>query len=65
MIGTLRHPVYGDVSLINTPLATGEAGSRGPWRHQPVLGENNEEVIGDLLGHADELASLRAEGVLR
>jgi alkylation response protein AidB-like acyl-CoA dehydrogenase len=54
--------VYGDVPLINTPLATGEADSRGPWRHQPVLGENNEEVIGDLLGSAGELASLRAEG---
>lgn len=65
MIGTLSHPVYGDVPLINTPLATGEAGSRGPWRHQPVLGESNEEVIGDILGHAGELAALRAEGVLR
>ena len=65
MIGTLRHPVYGEVPLINTPLATGEADSRGPWRHQPVLGENTEEVIGDLLGHASELPSLRKEGVLR
>jgi CoA:oxalate CoA-transferase len=65
MIGTLRHPVYGDVPLINTPLATGEADSRGPWRSQPVLGENNGEVIGDLLGRAAEIASLRAEGVVR
>jgi crotonobetainyl-CoA:carnitine CoA-transferase CaiB-like acyl-CoA transferase len=65
MISTLHHSVYGDVPLINSPLATGDIDSRMPWRHQPVLGEHNEAVIGDLLGHAGELASLRAEGVLR
>ena len=64
MIGTHHHAVYGDVPLIHTPLATGGDVSRAPWRRQPVLGENNEEVIGDLLGHAAELDSLREQGVI-
>lgn len=65
MLGTVRHPVYGDVPLINTPLAVGDNRSRGPWRNQPTLGENNEEVIGKLLGHEETtIAGLRAEGVI-
>jgi crotonobetainyl-CoA:carnitine CoA-transferase CaiB-like acyl-CoA transferase len=65
MIGTLRHPAYGDVPLINTPLAIGDGDSREPWRNQPLLGESNDEVIGSLLGHAAELGALRAEGIVR
>ena len=64
MIGTVRHPVYGDVPLINTPLSTGDGTSRGPWRLQPTLGEHNEEVIGTLLGQEDDIASLRADRVI-
>lgn len=65
MVGTIAHPVYGAVPLINSPLATDARDPRGPWRRQPVLGENNEDVIGDLLGHRAELVSLRADGVIR
>lgn len=64
MIATQPHPVYGDVPLINTPLAQGAGTARSPWRHQPVLGEHNRDILGDLLGHADELDSLRAHGVI-
>ncbi|OGA77322.1 MAG: hypothetical protein A3G81_09410 [Betaproteobacteria bacterium RIFCSPLOWO2_12_FULL_65_14] len=65
MLGRIRHATYGEVPLINTPLATGTADGRSPRRHQPPLGENNDEVIGELLGRRDEFASLRAEGVIR
>jgi CoA:oxalate CoA-transferase len=65
MIGTQHHAVYGDVPLINTPLAIGDEASRAPWRRQPLLGEHNAEVIGDLLGHAAELDALREQGVIR
>lgn len=65
MIATQHHPVYGDVPLINTPLAMADQGVRGPWRRQPVLGEHNAEIIGVLLGHAGELESLREQGVIR
>ena len=65
MIATQHHPVYGDVPLINTPLAIADAEAREPWRGQPLLGEHNREVIGDLLGHAGELDALREQGVIR
>jgi CoA:oxalate CoA-transferase len=65
MTGTMTHPVYGDVPLINTPLAIAEQVNRGPRIQQPVLGQHNAEVIGELLGYGDELTSLRAEGVIR
>jgi crotonobetainyl-CoA:carnitine CoA-transferase CaiB-like acyl-CoA transferase len=62
MVAPADHPRYGRVPLINSPLAMGR--SRGPRRPQPTLGEHNEEVIGDLLGRAGQLAELRAEGVV-
>ena len=64
MVGEVMHPQYGIVPLIRTPLATGSTRT-GPWRLQPGLGEHSDEVIGGLLGRADELASLRSEGVVR
>jgi CoA:oxalate CoA-transferase len=64
MVGEVLHPEYGKVPLIDTPLATG-AKRTGPWRLQPGLGEHSDEVIGGLLGRADELASLRNERVVR
>ena len=64
MVGNVAHPIYGNVPLINTPLATGAA-DRAPWRLQPTLGEHGDEVVGTLLGRHEELGSLRAAGVLR
>jgi len=65
MIGTYTHPAYGAVPLIHSPLASGEPDLRTPWRAQPELGRHNEEIIGALLGHGDELAALREQGVVR
>ena len=64
MIGDVQHPTFGQVPLINTAMATGRD-ERGPWRLQPVLGEGNDELIGDLAGRAGELAALREQGVIR
>ncbi|GIK86724.1 MAG: CoA transferase [Betaproteobacteria bacterium] len=64
LIGTVRHPAYGEVPLIHTPLATGAPAGRAPRRLQPTLGEHNREIIGDLLGYGAELDALRAEGVI-
>ena len=63
MVADVAHPVYGVVPLINTPLATGDA-DRAPWRLQPTLGQDGDEIVGGLLGRRDELAALRAEGVM-
>ncbi len=65
MVATIDHPHYGPVPLIQSPLACGEPGMRAPWREQPVLGQHSEEVIGGLLGHAEALPALRAQGVVR
>ena len=65
MVGHVTHPTYGDVPLINTPLAIDTSESRGPWRLQPTLGENNGEVIGELLGRQADIASLQVEGITR
>ena len=64
MIGEVQHPTFGPVPLINPAVATGRA-ERGPWRLQPVLGEGNDELIGELLGRAGELTALREQGVIR
>lgn len=64
MIHEVSHPVYGDVPLINTPLADAARPHRSPHRLQPTLGEHNEEIIGNLLGHGAELAVLREAGVI-
>jgi CoA:oxalate CoA-transferase len=65
MVGTVAHPAYGDVPLINSPLAMGDrAPNRGPWRLQPTLGEHTAEVIGDVLDRGGQLDSLRADGVI-
>jgi formyl-CoA transferase len=65
MIATQTHDVYGEVPLINTPLAMGRSEGRTPWRRQPLLGEHIADVIGGLLGHAGELDALREQGVIR
>lgn len=65
MVGAVSHPVYGEMPLINTPLVIHARQTRAPWRLQPLLGENNQEVLGQLLGHGNELESLRAERVIR
>ncbi len=63
MVARRTHPVYGEVPLIQSPLATG--GEKDSVRRlQPVLGENNDEIIGGLLGRAAELEELRREKVI-
>ena len=64
MIGDVQHPVFGKVPLIKPAVATGKP-ERGPWRLQPVLGEGNDELIGQLPAGTGQLDSLRSEGVIR
>ncbi len=61
---TVKHSEMGDVRVDGLPVHL----SRTEWhveRGAPCLGEDNEYVFGELLGvSADELVSLREEGVL-
>jgi crotonobetainyl-CoA:carnitine CoA-transferase CaiB-like acyl-CoA transferase len=61
---TVHHPLIGDVRVEGLPLHLSET----DWtadKGGPRLGEDNDRIFGDLLGVAeDELARLRAEGVV-
>jgi benzylsuccinate CoA-transferase BbsF subunit len=61
---TVEHPEMGCVRVDGLPVHLGAT----DWRIEraaPLLGQHNEYVYGELLGmHRDEIAALRAEGVL-
>ena len=60
----MDHPRVGKVRMVGAPVRLSETpGSvRTP---APMLGEHTDEVLRDLLGlGADEIAALRAAGVL-
>jgi crotonobetainyl-CoA:carnitine CoA-transferase CaiB-like acyl-CoA transferase len=60
----LPHPVAGTVKLVRSPMkmsATPATSDRAP----PLLGQHTDEVLRDVLGKSgDEIAGLRAKGVL-
>ena len=61
---TVRHSKMGDVRVDGLPVHF----SKTDWkieRGAPCVGEHSEKVLGELLGiEADEIAKLRAEGVI-
>jgi len=62
LVCTVDHPRAGRIELIGCPITLNET----PWSLRllpPLVGEHTDEVFGDVL-RADELAALRAEGVL-
>jgi crotonobetainyl-CoA:carnitine CoA-transferase CaiB-like acyl-CoA transferase len=63
-IATLEHPRLGPLKM---PAAVPRLSSTPapPLRAAPLLGENTDEVLRDLLGlSAEQLASLRADAVV-
>lgn len=60
----LDHPVLGRLRGLGAPFHLPDAPG-GPRTAAPLLGEHNERVYGELLGlGSDQLAALRAEGVI-
>jgi crotonobetainyl-CoA:carnitine CoA-transferase CaiB-like acyl-CoA transferase len=61
---TLRHPRLGEVPQVASPLRF--SASPVSYRHAPpMLGEHTDAVLRDTLGlHADQIAALRAAGVV-
>ncbi len=59
-----QHPVLGDVLLTGLPFRLSDS-PRGNYRRAPLLGENNVDVFGELLGlSAAEIEQLSAGKVL-
>lgn len=50
-IQSVRHPKLGEVRLAGLPLRFAQAPTR-PFGCAPLLGEHNEEIVCDLLGHS-------------
>jgi CoA:oxalate CoA-transferase len=64
MIHDFEVPGVGVLPLIHTPLLFGGE-DREPLKVAPELGEHNDDVYGQWLGHsAEELAKLRADDVI-
>ncbi len=64
MVIEAQHPRAGKMNLVGFPIKLSDtpAELRDP---PPLLGEHNEEVLGDLLGMSDEeIETLRDEGVI-
>ena len=64
MIAEIEHPNVPDLKIPNSPLKLSESPS-SVRRPPPLLGQHNEEVLGDELGISEEeLARLAAQGII-
>jgi len=60
----LKHPVLGETISDASPIRFKESSTAG-WRAAPLLGEDNQYVLGELLGLTEsELSSLINKGVI-
>ena len=64
MVTEVEHPACGPIKLVNTPIKYSEAtpGVRTP---PPTLGQHTDEILGSILNYGKEdIAQLKAEGVV-
>ena len=64
MVVEMEHPIAGRVSTIANPVRLSAAPPDPSPRPAPLLGEHTVEVLGELGYSAEEVASLRGEGVV-
>ncbi|HET7341388.1 MAG TPA: CoA transferase [Methylomirabilota bacterium] len=63
MIVEVKHPRFGALREVASPVKTGGAGR--PLRPAPALGEHNDAILRELLGYdAARIAAVRASGAL-
>ena len=59
----VEHPELGELELVRAPWRLDD--EPAPAKHAPLLGEDDDEILGGLLGFgADEIAALRAADVV-
>lgn len=54
MVQKVRHPEYGELSLIGPAVKYGDFDIAADWRAPPLLGEHGAEIIADWLGEKAE-----------
>ena len=60
---TIDHPVVGPFKMVAWPVRF--SGSPPPVKPAPLLGANNEDVLGNWLGlNADQLSGLHSENII-
>jgi formyl-CoA transferase len=63
MFGTIDHPMRGEVTIPGWPVRMSD--SKVPLKSAPLLGQDNEQIYGELLGCSpEEVKTLRAEEVI-
>jgi crotonobetainyl-CoA:carnitine CoA-transferase CaiB-like acyl-CoA transferase len=64
MVQSFDHPIAGKVPAIDMPYKFAEDGTE-IRSAPPLLGEHTDEILTDLLGYSvDDVAQLRADGVV-
>lgn len=64
-VQTVEHPLAGRVPIPTQPLQFRDTGGRGIARAAPLLGEHNEEILGERLGlTASEIEQLRRDAII-
>jgi formyl-CoA transferase len=63
LVVEMGHPTCGEIKVVASPLRLHEAPPEYR-RHPPLLGEHTEEILAELGYGADEITSLRQEGVV-
>lgn len=57
------HPELGELEFLNSPWRYSSLSM--PTRHSPLLGEHNEEILGELLGYSqEEIAGFQEKAVI-
>jgi crotonobetainyl-CoA:carnitine CoA-transferase CaiB-like acyl-CoA transferase len=63
MIVGVDHPSFGNLKMLGTPIKVSDF--KPSYKAGPSIGENNEEIYGNMLGlTSDELKSLKAQQVI-
>ena len=63
MFVAVEHPGHGEFTMPGWPVKM--SGSNVPIKAAPLLGQHNEEVLGELLGYSPEqVAQLREQQVI-